>query len=105
MILAIDFNHVLHDRDNPIGRMGAPIQGAKQAMDLLREQGHELIIHSDMARTEGGVKAIEEWCQYYGIPFDRVTALKPTADIFLDDKALRFQSWRKAVKDIAKWQS
>ena len=98
-ILAIDFDGVLHDFKAPLPgkRMGGPVDGAKSHMELLRAQGHTLIIHTVKAVTEDGKRAVRDWLNYYQIPFDDVTAIKPNASIFLDDHAQHFTSWDKVV--------
>jgi hypothetical protein len=37
---------------------------------------------------------------YYSIPFNGVTRLKPLADIYLDDHGLKFTDWPTALEDI-----
>ena len=89
-----------HDDKHPKpGRtMGPPIEGAKEAMDLLRAQGHRLIIHT----VRGGrPKHVEDWLDYYKIPFDVVTDIKVQADVFLDDRAIRFENWKDAIEKIS----
>ena len=90
MILSIDFDRVIHDIDHPIDgkRMGPPMPGAVQAMRQMHERGHKLIVHS----TRTG-KHIADWLAFYGIPWDDITSVKQTADVYLDDKAVRFTSW------------
>lgn len=82
--------------------MGPPIDGAKEALETLRSQDNEIIIFTVMATTEGGTKAVEDWLVYYEVPFDEVTAIKPNADVFLDDKAIRFVDWQQALADMEK---
>lgn len=102
MILAIDFDQVIHNKAVPVPgrRMGEPLFGAKEAMQQLSGDDHELIVHTVMATNMSGKKAVEDWLTYYGVPFDEVTAVKPNADIFLDDKAIRFINWEQALKEI-----
>ena len=93
MILAIDFDGVVHDHKNPIKgrRMGAPIEGAKEVVNELKLRGNKIIIHSVWA---GNPQVIKDWMEFYGILFDEITDKKPQADIYLDDKAVRFTSWQ-----------
>lgn len=104
MILAIDFDGVLHEKDTPIPgrRMGAPLLGAEAAVTALHKSGHTIIIHTVMATTEGGRQAVIDWLRYYDVPFHDVTATKPNADVFLDDKAIRFTDWQQALIEISK---
>ncbi len=45
-ILAIDFDGVIHDFKNPIEgrRMGAPIEGTKEALDKFKSKGYKIIV-------------------------------------------------------------
>jgi hypothetical protein len=99
MTLAIDFDGVLHDHKNPkVGRkMGAPISGAKEALQFFRERGDRIIIHSVWGDRE---RIIREWMNYYLIPFDEITNIKPDADVYLDDRGLRFENWEQALVDL-----
>jgi hypothetical protein len=103
MILAIDFDGVIHDRDHPLPgkRMGMPIAESQEAMRKLR-RSYKLIVHTVMATNESGKLAVENWLRSYNIPFDEVTAIKPNADVYLDNKAIRFKDWGSALTDIRK---
>lgn len=94
MILAIDFDNVLHDRLNPVAgkKMGAPMPGAYDSMDALHDQGHKLVIFS-----VNNKKVIADWCDYYGITYDEITNLKPNADYYIDDKAIHFDNWPQVM--------
>lgn len=39
-------------------------------------------------------KEIENWLIKYGIPFDLVTNNKPSAMVYIDDRAIRFTNWQ-----------
>jgi hypothetical protein len=100
--LAIDFDDVIHDPRNvkPGYKMGVPILGAKEAVGRLKNDGAIIVIHSLWANTDQKRKAISEWCRYFEIPYDFITNIKPDADVYLDDKAIRFYDWEQALKDI-----
>ena len=86
--LAIDFDHVIH-LPSEGGKMGDEVGGAKSAIRKLRnEDGHKIIIYSCKPP-----EVIEPWMRNHDIPFDRITTMKPNADIYIDDKGFRFQSW------------
>jgi hypothetical protein len=94
LILGIDFDGVVHDYKNPIKgrRMGLPIAGARSALVKYKLHGHRIIIFSTWA-DERGKKIIADWMRYFTIPYDDITNLKPEADCYLDDKAIRFTTW------------
>lgn len=100
--LAIDFDRVIHDIDHPVpGRkMGEPLPRATEAMTLLRSRGYVLIVHTLWATTPAGRKACEDWLKYWHVPFDEVTNIKPKADAYIDDKAIKFVDWKQAIKEI-----
>lgn len=104
-VLAIDFDGVLHDTTNvrPGYKMGIPIPGAKDAMEELHH-GNTIIIFTVWATSADKVKAISDWLHYFGIPYDRITAHKPAADVYLDNKAVRFSNWTQALEDIRRYK-
>lgn len=105
MNLAIDFNHTIHDRANPLKKkgMGPPIKGTKEAMQELCDQGNTIHVFTDMANTSDGWRTVNDWLNYYEIPFHYITNQKPkNIDFFIDDKAIRFKNWKQVMRDIVK---
>lgn len=102
MILAIDFDGVIHDKAHPVPgrRMGMPLPDSKAAVSALYNSGHQIIIFTVMATSDGGCKAVEAWMKYYKIPFHEVTAVKPNADWFVDDHAVRHWDWATTMSQI-----
>jgi hypothetical protein len=102
MILAIDFDGVIHDKAHPQPgkRMGFPIEGTKETMDLLREEGAYIIIFSVWANGDLNQRAIETWLNYFEIPYDYITNVKPKADYYIDDRAIRFTNWKDVYDQI-----
>lgn len=90
--MAIDFDGVIHNHKHPVEgrRMGGPMEGCKEMLDLWKSAGYKLIVFSVWG---GNSKTIEDWMTYYQIPFDEVTNIKPQADYYIDDKAVRFTTW------------
>lgn len=95
--MAVDFDGVIHDHKQKGKGMGQPIEGAVAAMKRLKQGGNTVIIHSVWGDNK---EVIGEWCKQYGIPYDDITNIKPQADIYLDDRALRFVTWEDSLKDI-----
>lgn len=102
-IAAIDFDGVIHDFKHPIPhmRMGGPIEGAKEAMERLASMGYHLVIFTVWGGTEQGKKTIADWMTHYQVPYHEITNIKPNADFYLDDKAIRFTSWSQALSDVS----
>lgn len=99
MILAIDFDDVLMDPTyiKPGKRMGEPIPGAIEGMQALQQAGHIIIIHTVRGDRP---EHVEQWLDFFGIPYNEVTRTKPEADFYLDDKALPFLSWDLTLRDL-----
>jgi hypothetical protein len=75
--------------------MGAPIQGAKEVINRWTQEGKTIIIHSVWAGD-----TMKEWLRFYEFPELEVTNIKPRADYYLDDKAIRFTDWTTAQQFI-----
>lgn len=96
---AIDFDGVIHDYKHPKPgmKMGLPMPGAAEALALLHGRGHTVIIHSVRGNERD---VIRKWMEYYMIPFDSITNVKPQADFYVDDKAVHFDNWADTLKVI-----
>ena len=110
MILAIDFDGVIHAYSS--GWSGGdlydpPIDGALYALSKL-EQEYKIIIFTTRAAEEHAAKfqdktgeeAIRSWLDFWsereGISFAyryEITAIKPPAIAYIDDRAVRFTNW------------
>lgn len=99
-MIAIDFDHTIHDAANPIKgrRMGPPMDGAKEAIEKLRQK-HKIVIFTVWGDVKGR-KTIADWMNYYKIPYDEITNIKPNATVFIDDRAIRFTSWEEVIHTI-----
>lgn len=101
-VLAVDWDGVLHDRSKPVeGRhLGIPYPDAKKAMEKLYRKNFRLIIHTCVAHTPAGYQAVVDWLDYYDMPYHDVTAVKPVADLYIDDKAIHHTDWDSTLKQI-----
>ena len=107
MIIAVDFDGTLHDGEWPA--IGNPLPFAIEAMKLMKEAGHILIIWS--CREGKHNTKMVEWLLKKGIPFDLINenygwmpygynARKVCADVYIDDRNLGgLPSWRE-IYDI-----
>lgn len=101
MIIAVDFDGVIHDYKNPIEgrRMGAPIEGTQEALVALKDDGHEIIVFC-LWGHEAGQETIRKFMEYYQLPYDSITNIKPKADYYIDDRAIKFINWKDAFKEM-----
>lgn len=101
-VLAIDFDGVMHnpgERD-PGFKMGHPMPETKQAFDYFRLKGYRIIIHTVRAESEDGREAVRRWMKYFELPWDEITNIKPRADYYIDNKAIKFKTWRQVTEEI-----
>ena len=113
---AIDFDGVIVDYSDGwkgVGKFGAVLPGAKDALQKLKKEGWCIIIFT--CRSE--VALIADFLKREGIPFDQINKnenlpgtvpgyghAKVIADVYLDDRAIFFNGdWSKATSSIKRF--
>ncbi len=92
--IVFDFDGVIHSYTS--GWQGAdvipdfPVDGIKEFIDDLRNDGYEVVVVSARCHQKGGIDAIKNWLQTFEINVDAVMAEKPPAKCYIDDRALCF---------------
>lgn len=100
--IAIDFDGVVHSYES--GWLGVvptdpPVDEARDAIAAIRAMGFEVHLFTCRAETHAGRRAIHAWLELHGIQVDKVTAIKPHALLYVDDRAARFNgSWKEIVE-------
>lgn len=89
-----------------------PKDGAKEMIDILKKQGHTIIIHTarnmnTQGHNVGKVlknvgKITLDWLEKHQIQYDEIFFGKPNADLTIDDRSLRFEDWRSIDEDLIK---
>ncbi len=109
--IAIDFDGVIHTYDKGYYDgtcYGEPIEGAKKALESLALK-FKIIIFTAKAKPnrplvngKTGKQLVEEWLEKYGMLqyVTEVTAEKPRACLYIDDKGYRFQDWGRTIDFI-----
>lgn len=109
--IAIDFDGVIHSfelgfHDGTI--YGTPIDGSIEAIKRL-SQNYNIIIYTAKAKKDRplingktGIELVKEWLDKYNILkyITDITAEKPRAICYIDDKAIRFENWSQTLKDL-----
>ncbi|MEK6884869.1 MAG: hypothetical protein AABY22_34880 [Nanoarchaeota archaeon] len=93
--ICIDFDGVIHQYNRPSFRglpPDPPVDGVKEALDKLQKLGFEIVIYS--AREKNQKKFIKKWLKLYEIKYNKLILGKPKAVMYIDDRALRFMSWK-----------
>lgn len=91
-VIAIDFDHTLIDTPTK-----AVLPGAREAVNILREHGHKVIIHS--CNDSGW---IARWLNDNDIRYDHIWCEKgkPLADLYVDDKGFHLTEWENDLDAI-----
>jgi hypothetical protein len=109
--VGVDFDGVVHlcSRGFYDGTIyDPPVLGSKDALQRLSEK-YRVIIFSAKARHDRplidgktGIQLIWEWLEKHDMAkyVSDVTAEKPRAVFYIDDKALRFHNWSETFEQI-----
>lgn len=107
--LAIDFDGVVHKSSKGFydGTVyDTPVEGAIDAIKTL-SKNYNIIIFSAKAKSDRplvngktGIELITEWLNKYGVleHVKEITAEKPRAIAYIDDRGIRFTDWASTIK-------
>ena len=110
-VRAIDFDGVIHSfelgfHDGTI--YGTPIPGSIESIKKISKK-YKIIIYTAKAKKDRplingktGIELVWEWLKKYDIDqyVQEVTAEKPRAICYIDDKAIRFIDWNQTLNDL-----
>jgi len=113
--IAIDFDGVLHAQTDWNGGYveGDLIPGSAEAIKALSGE-YRLVLYTCKARSDRplvdgttGTELVSAWLDSHGLLqyIDEITAEKPRACYYIDDKAVRFTNWFDTLSHIQplKW--
>ena len=109
--IAIDFDGVIHSfelgfHDGTI--YGTPIEGSIEAIKKIAKK-YTIVIYTAKAKQDRplvngktGTELVWEWLRKYKLDsyIKDVTAEKPRCICYIDDKAIQFVNWDKALIDL-----
>lgn len=99
MRLIIDLDGTICSEEKQFSRaLAKPLPGSASFIQKLKQQGHTVIIYS--ARTWAEYEMTVEWLNLNSIPFDQLILGKPIGDFWIDDRAIKFESWDDIEKKI-----
>jgi len=85
------------------------IDGAKEKIEKLFSNGHYIMLftarhmktcNGNAALTVSKIGKITlDWLEKHQIPYHEIHFGKPWADVYIDDNALRFSSWKEISDD------
>lgn len=104
-VIMIDFDDTIA-YENPDQTLGVPIEGVKEVLQKLKDQGYYIVIDSARANEEKGEDQIKEYMNKHDLPYDEIfRGMKPFAFRFIDDRAIQFTKWSEVLKQVEKAES
>ena len=113
MVVAVDLDGVIFDFDwdswvkHGMDYFGKLKEGAIGGLMALRQRGYKIVIHTCRINPEINKgytvdelrKIVSKALKKHGIPFDEIWVKegKPIADYYIDDRAIRFESWSQVM--------
>jgi len=92
-----------------------PLPGAVEKIKELRKKGHYIIIQtarhmktceSNMGKIMKKIAKITlDWLEKHNIEYDEIYFGKPNAEIYIDDRAVKFSSWDEITEDLINLES
>ena len=108
-VLVVDFDGTIaHWAPSGYPAIGTPIGGAQRFLNLLKSEGWKIVVSSCRSGTEHEA-AMRTWLESHRIPFDEINhntdypwaSGKPVGDVYLDDRAVRFEGrWDAAYQKV-----
>ena len=110
--IAIDFDGVIHSFEFGfhVGTIyGTPLPGSLESIKKIAEK-YKIVIYTAKAKKDRplingktGTELVWEWLKKYKIDtlITDVTAEKPRAVCYIDDKAIQFINWNQALNDLS----
>ena len=110
-IIALDFDGTVHKYMSHWQGFDVisdgPVEGAKEFIDALRDDGYKVVIFSSRCKEEKGIIAMKEWFEKHDIVVEEIVKEKPPALVTLDDRAITFNGsydgMLEKVKNFVPW--
>ena len=111
MILCFDIDGTLCSNTEGEYTQARPYLDVIAEVNRLHTEGHTILLYTARGATTGidWRRTTEEQLREWQVRFHELFMGKPTADVYIDDKALRFQDWRdngflleRSTKDVSR---
>ncbi len=97
--IMVDLDGVICTEERTFERpLAQPIAGAREALERLRAAGHTVIVYTGRGWPE--YKATRKWLDDHGFQYDGLHMGKPIADVWIDDRAIRFTEWSEVLSQL-----
>lgn len=98
-LVALDFDKTIHPNLTE-SLNETPVPGGRQFVRQLQREGYEVVIFTHRAVDPEGVEQVTEWLRKHDFPVVPVTAVKPDAIAYIDDRGFRFEGDFDVVMDF-----
>jgi uncharacterized HAD superfamily protein len=100
MQIIIDLDGTICTEEKTFSRsLAVPKEQAVESVNTLYDQGHTIIIYS--ARTWMEFEMTTEWLKRHGVRYHQLVMGKPVGDVWIDDRALRFEdNWGQIIERL-----
>lgn len=85
--IVFDLDGVLCEETKPYSK-AKPIEEGIYLLNFFKRKGYKIIIYT--SRRKKDEKLTKQWLKKYQIKYDKLIFNKPKADLYIDDKAFRF---------------
>lgn len=100
LTIMVDLDGVICTEERTFERpLAQPIAGAREAMEKLRAAGHTVIVYTGRGWAE--YRATKQWLDANGFVYDGLHMGKPIADVWIDDRAVRFEGWPGVLQKLS----
>ena len=91
--IMVDLDGVICSEERTFERpLAKPIEGAKEALQALHEAGNTIVVYT--ARGWAEYRVAKQWLDDHGMAYDALHMGKPIGDVWIDDRAIRFNNWK-----------
>ena len=97
--IMIDLDGVICTEERTFERpLAKPVDGAREALRQLRAAGHTVVIYT--ARNWPEYRVTKQWLDDHGFDYDGLHMGKPVAEVWIDDRAIRFTNWADVLSQL-----
>lgn len=99
MQIIIDLDGTICTEEKTYSRsLAKPIEGAIDNINKLYDEGNIIIIYSSRSWME--FEMTNHWLKTNGVKYHQLVLGKPIGDVWIDDRAIRFDNWENVMKII-----
>jgi hypothetical protein len=99
MIYCFDIDGTLCTNTDGAYEQAQPHPDVIEEVRRLTAGGHRILCMTARGATTGidWRRLTEQQLRSWGVPYERLFMGKPTADVYIDDKAVNFLEWKRAA--------